>query len=111
MIFPEATFFRMPGLLPFRLGAFTIACATRTPVQPVVITGTRSILRGGQWLPHRGDVAVEVLEPMAPCGHDFSDAIRLRDRVREEILRHCGEPDMAAKQVVFPKETNGSTGT
>ena len=43
VFFPEATFFRMPGLLSFRLGAFTIACATQTPVLPVAISGTRSI--------------------------------------------------------------------
>ena len=49
VIFPEATFLRMPGMLPFRLGAFDIASATRTPLLPVVLRGTRSILRGGQW--------------------------------------------------------------
>jgi hypothetical protein len=25
---------------------------------------------------------------------DWSAAVRLRDRVRAEILKHCGEPDL-----------------
>ncbi|MGI9465262.1 MAG: 1-acyl-sn-glycerol-3-phosphate acyltransferase, partial [Aestuariivirgaceae bacterium] len=106
VVFPEATFFRMPGLLQFRLGAFTIACATDTLVLPIAVNGTRSILRGGQWFPRRGAVRVEVLEPVVPHGHDFSAAVDLRDRVRSEVLAHCGEPDMAAKEVVFTGDGN-----
>lgn len=104
VIFPEATFFRMPGLLPFRMGAFTIASATNTPVLPVVLSGTRSILRGGQWFPRRGAVEVEVLEPAEAEGRDFTAAVSLRDRVRAQFLAHCGQPDLAAKDVVFAKE-------
>lgn len=104
VFFPEATFFRMPGLLPFRLGAFTIACATETPVLPIAIGGTRSILRGGQWFPRRGGVKVEVLKPVEPSGHDFAAAVHLRDQVRSKILAHTGEPDLAEREVVFPSE-------
>ena len=104
VVFPEATFFRMPGLLPFRLGAFSIACAAGADVRPIAIRGTRSILRGEQWFPRRGGVNVEVLEPVEPGGQDFAAAIKLRDRVRQAILAHCGEPDMAAQEVVFPKD-------
>jgi len=34
--------------------------------------------------------------PVAPDGDDWNAAVRLRDRVRADILRHCGEPDLAA---------------
>jgi len=101
VVFPEATFFRMPGLLQFRLGAFAIACDTKTPVLPIAITGTRSILRGDQWFPRRGSVGVEVLEPVVPGGDDFTATIKLRDEVRAGILAHCNEPDMAETEVVF----------
>ncbi|MEM1049952.1 MAG: AMP-binding protein [Pseudomonadota bacterium] len=104
VFFPEATFFRMPGLLPFRLGAFTVACAADAPVVPVVIRGTRSILRGEQWFPRRGAVEIEVLEPLTPGGADFAAAIDLRDRTRAQILAHCGEPDAAARTVSFQKD-------
>lgn len=101
VVFPEATFFRMPGLLQFRLGAFAIACGTETLVLPIAISGTRSILRGGQWFPRRGAVKVEVLAPVVPCGHDFTSTIKLRDEVRAGILAHCDEPDMAETEVIF----------
>ena len=102
--FPEATFFRTPGLLPFRLGAFSVACAAGAAVLPIAISGTRSILRGEQWFPRRGSVSVNVLEPLAPAGQDFAAAIALRDKARSLILAHCGEPAMAERVVVFAKE-------
>jgi 1-acyl-sn-glycerol-3-phosphate acyltransferase len=101
VFFPEATFLRTPGLLPFRLGAFAIACAADTPILPIVLNGTRSILRGEQWFPRRGAVTVEVLEQEACGGQDFEAVVRLRDRVRDKILAKCGEPDLAEKLVVF----------
>lgn len=94
IFFPEGTFKRMPGLLPFRLGAFVVAVQGGIPVIPVVIRGTRSILREGSWLPRRGSIAVEIGSPVMPDGADWSAAIRLRDRVREEMLCQCGEPDL-----------------
>src|SRR5262249_22506052 len=43
MIFPEGTFVRRPGLLPFRLGAFRAAVDAGQPVIPVGIAGTRHV--------------------------------------------------------------------
>ena len=53
VFFPEGTFTRAPGLLPFRLGAFVIAAQLRLHVIPVALRGTRSVLRGEQWWPRR----------------------------------------------------------
>lgn len=106
VFFPEATFYRTPGLLPFRLGAFAIACAADATVLPIAVSGTRSVLRGEQWLPRRGAVSVNVLEPMNPHGHDFTAAVRLRNRVRADILEKCGEPDLAERVVVFSENSN-----
>ena len=93
---PEGTFTRAPGLLPFRLGAFVIAARQNLKVLPVTLQGTRSILRGGHWLPRRGAVSVRVGSLVVPDGNDFAAAVRLRDQVRAEILENCGEPDAAA---------------
>lgn len=93
VIFPEGTFLRAPGLLPFKLGAFTTAVEAQVPVLPLAINGTRSILRGDQWFPRRGRVEVIAGEPIAPDGKDFSAAVRLRDRTRREMLRHSAEPE------------------
>ncbi|NNJ73767.1 MAG: 1-acyl-sn-glycerol-3-phosphate acyltransferase, partial [Anderseniella sp.] len=110
VIFPEATFYRMPGLLPFRLGAFSISCAIASPVLPVVIRGTRSILRGQQWFPRRGDVTIKVLDPQMPGGTDFSAAAELKERVRAAMLASSGEPDMAGNDnVVRQRKDDGQT--
>jgi 1-acyl-sn-glycerol-3-phosphate acyltransferase len=93
---PEGTFTRAPGLLPFRLGAFVIAARQNLKVLPVTLTGTRSILRSDQWFPRRGVVSLRVGSLVSADGPDFHAAIRLRDRVRAEILANCGEPDAIA---------------
>jgi 1-acyl-sn-glycerol-3-phosphate acyltransferase len=95
VFFPEGTFTRTPGLLPFHMGAFVAAAEADVPLVPVAIRGTRSILRSDQWFPRRGTISVTIGAPLAPEGTDWSAAIKLRDAARAEILRHCGEPDLA----------------
>ncbi len=101
LFFAEGTLTRMPGLLPFRLGAFMIAAQAGLPVIPISIRGTRSVLRGEQWFPRRGAVSVTVGAPLRPDGGDFAAAVRLRDAARAEILRQCGEPDLAEEHIIF----------
>jgi 1-acyl-sn-glycerol-3-phosphate acyltransferase len=101
VFFPEGTFRRQPGLLPFHLGAFQAAVEAGAPMVPVVIRGTRSILRDGQWLPRRGRVSVHVSVPMAPDGPGWNAALALRERVRAEMLRHYGEPDLIDQPVLL----------
>jgi 1-acyl-sn-glycerol-3-phosphate acyltransferase len=102
LVFPEGTFTRMPGLLEFRMGAFTAAAEAGLPVVPVTLRGTRSILRDGQWLPGRAPVHVEIAPPFHPdAGNSFEAALRLRDRARSEILRRCGEPDLAGERTIL----------
>jgi 1-acyl-sn-glycerol-3-phosphate acyltransferase len=93
--FPEGTFRRMPGLLPFRMGAFVVAAQAGAPVVPLALRGTRSILREGHWLPRRGALHVTVSAPIAPQGDDWDAAIALRDAARLEILHNVREPDLA----------------
>jgi len=38
-----------------------------------------------------------VSSPIHPKGTDWNAALELRDATRAEILRHCGEPDLAGK--------------
>ncbi|NJN46210.1 MAG: AMP-binding protein [Candidatus Competibacteraceae bacterium] len=94
VFFPEGTFRRMPGLQPFRMGAFVVAAQTAVPVVPVTIRGTRSLLRAHSWFPRRGSVQVVIGEPIAPTGQDWQAAVQLRDAARAVILHHCGEPDL-----------------
>lgn len=95
LFFAEGTLQRMTGLLPFQLGAFAVAVQAQAAVLPLTIRGTRNKLRGGSWFPRRGSVSVRISAPVVPEGHDWTAMLRLRDQVRAEILRHCGEPDLA----------------
>jgi 1-acyl-sn-glycerol-3-phosphate acyltransferase len=99
--FPEGTFMRMPGLLPFRMGAFETAARVGVPVVPIVIRGTRSILRAGSWFPRHGSISVTIgspIHPESPPADQDKDtwavALQLRDTTRQWILMHCGEPDL-----------------
>jgi len=94
--FPEGTFTRMPGLLPFRMGAFVAAAQAAAPVVPVTIRGTRSILRAGSWFPRRGRLEVIIESPIRPEGEDWAAAVRLRDATRAAILRQSEEPDLGS---------------
>jgi 1-acyl-sn-glycerol-3-phosphate acyltransferase len=94
----------MPGLLEFRMGAFVVAAETGTPVIPVTITGTRSVLRGGQWFPRRGHIKVHIGKALRADGTDFDAALRLRDAARAAILKRCGEPDLAHERVSLTAE-------
>jgi 1-acyl-sn-glycerol-3-phosphate acyltransferase len=104
IVFPEGTFRRMPGLLPFRMGAFVIAAQAGAPLLPVVLRGTRSALREGQWLFRRTMISVTFCAPIVPQGSDWNAAIDLRDQARAEILRLCGEPDLNEETVLPPKQ-------
>lgn len=108
MTFPEGTLVRAPGLLPFHMGPFVVAAKAGAPVIPVVIRGTRSILRSGSWFPRRGTVTIRVLEPLNPEGEDWKSAVRLRDRAREVMLEHVGEPDLGHEKP--PAIGSGLTG-
>ncbi|MBW8878456.1 MAG: AMP-binding protein [Acidobacteria bacterium] len=94
-IFPEGTFRRYPGLLPFRMGTFAVAVDAGVPVVPVVLRGTRPILRAGERLLRRGEVTVIVAPPVHPEGTGWHAGIKLRDQVRKAMLERYGEPDLA----------------
>mgnify|MGYP001589760637 CR=1 FL=1 len=98
IFFAEGTFTRTAGLLPFRMGAFVVAAQTRVPLVPVTIRGARSVLRDGTWFARRGAIVVTVAPPLLPQGSDWNAAVALRDAARAEILRRCGEPDLAPRQ-------------
>jgi acyl carrier protein len=94
VFFPEGTFTRRSGLSEFFLGAFKVASDAGLTVFPGAIRGTRTMLRGDQWLPRRSPVSIDIAEPIRPAGNDFAAVLRLRDAAREAILSRCGEPDL-----------------
>ena len=95
IFFPEGTFQNQPGLLPFRMGAFTIAASSGLPVIPLTLTGTRKLLRGEEHRPHYSTLQVRVSAPLSAVGEDWQAALQLRDAARREILAGLAEPDVA----------------
>jgi 1-acyl-sn-glycerol-3-phosphate acyltransferase len=90
-VFPEGTFVRRPGLLPFRLGAFKAAVEAGCPIVSVAIRGTRHVLPADTWLPRPGRVHVTIGAPLQPAGDGWRELVRLRDLARAEIARMSNE--------------------
>jgi 1-acyl-sn-glycerol-3-phosphate acyltransferase len=91
VLFPEGTFARATGLLPFKLGAFQLAAEAGAPVVPVALVGLRRLLRDGTWIPRRVPVAVQVADPLNPAG-TFSELAQVREEAAEILARLSGEP-------------------
>jgi 1-acyl-sn-glycerol-3-phosphate acyltransferase len=90
LAFPEGTFVREPGLLPFHLGAFAAAVEAGVPTLPLALRGTREILAyPWQRWPRHGALALDIAPPIAvPDAADgFAAAVRLRDGARWLIVR------------------------
>ena len=105
VFFPEGTFHRMPGLLPFQLGAFEAAVAGGVPMFPIAIAGTRHVLRGDEFYPRRHAVSIDFLEPIPSPDVDdessrWSAAVALRESARERMLAALAEPDLIARNVL-----------
>jgi 1-acyl-sn-glycerol-3-phosphate acyltransferase len=90
MIFPEGTFVRAPGLLPFRLGAFRAAVDPGQPIGPIAIAGTRHVLPDGRWLFRRGPIIVTICPPLTPQARGWPEMVRLRDRAVAVIAQRGG---------------------
>jgi 1-acyl-sn-glycerol-3-phosphate acyltransferase len=93
-VFPEGTFWREPGLLPFHMGAFLAAAATGASVVPVAICGTRTMLPDGTALPRSAPLEVIIGEPLIPEDPSWRAAVKLRRMSRMRILAHVVEPDL-----------------
>jgi len=91
-IFPEGTFTYATGLRPFKLGAFSLATETSTPICPIAIAGTRAILRGDTFFPWPGKIRITVGAPIIPKGNDWNEVIKLHSATRSHIAKYCGEP-------------------
>jgi 1-acyl-sn-glycerol-3-phosphate acyltransferase len=91
-LFAEGTFTYAAGLRPFKLGAFKAAAEAGVPVFPVAMRGTRAMLRDGSVLLRPGVISIRIGEPVMPEGAGWESIVSLRDRVRAEIAKHCGEP-------------------
>lgn len=73
-----------------------IAAETGTPLVPVTLNGTRSLLRDGAWLPQRGDVRVTISAAIKPAGPGWDHALELRDAARKAMAASLAETTLDA---------------
>ncbi len=92
--FPEGTMSRVPGLHPFRMGAFMIAADAQVPVVPVAIKGTGEVLRGDRRFPRHHPIEVVVSAPLISDRTGWPGAVELRDAARAALLATSGEADL-----------------
>jgi 1-acyl-sn-glycerol-3-phosphate acyltransferase len=95
--FVEGTIRRMPGLYPFHMGAFLVAADTNREVVPITIRGTRAKLRSESWFPRPGQVHLFIGPRLQGEGPGWESALALRNRARQQMLLHCGEPDVGGE--------------
>lgn len=95
MIFPEGTRSTTADLLPFKDGAFRLAIDAGVPILPLVVHGTRTVLRKHDWRFGRSVASVRVLEPVETTGLAPTDVPALKDRVRRMIVD--GRASLAAE--------------
>jgi 1-acyl-sn-glycerol-3-phosphate acyltransferase len=96
--FPEGTFTDQVGMHRFHVGAFVAAARAGLPVVPAAIFGARAVLPCNAWLPRRGPIEVEILQPLAapPASAERVAALGLKEAARAAILARLGEPDLEA---------------
>jgi 1-acyl-sn-glycerol-3-phosphate acyltransferase len=85
LIFPEGTRSMDGELLPFKEGAFRLACDANCPVFPVAVSGTGdAIPKHGFFFRDRMKALVKVLDPLHPAQFG-NDPTALRDATRAAI--------------------------
>lgn len=91
MMFPEGTRSLDGKMLPFRLGAFTLAKDAGVPVVPIVLDGTLEALPKDGVLRNSGihHVRVRIGKPIPST--DYPDAEALREAVRERMSATLAE--------------------
>jgi 1-acyl-sn-glycerol-3-phosphate acyltransferase len=91
VFFPEGGLSPDLGLRRFQLGAFIVAGDVGSPVAPLAIAGTRSVLPPGARLPRRCDVELRFAEPLGPPQSGWRGARESARQARAEIEALLGD--------------------
>jgi 1-acyl-sn-glycerol-3-phosphate acyltransferase len=90
LVFPEETYSRENGLLPFQRGGFLLALKTGLPILPVGVAGTKEALPPGRRVITPTTLTVRFGEPIPTAGLAVSSRQNLSDRTRLVIADLAG---------------------
>lgn len=94
IMFPEGTRSPSGELTRFKKGAFVMAIKSQVPVVPVAVTGTRAIMRKGDWVIEPGTATIRVGRPISTEGLTLRDRNRLTREAHEAVARLMnGKPE------------------
>ncbi len=92
MMFPEGTRTMDGRVRQFNDGAFHLAISARVPILPLVIEGSRGCIPKNSWkFGAPSDIFLRILPAVDTNAMTIDDVPRLRDTVREAILRQIAE--------------------
>jgi 1-acyl-sn-glycerol-3-phosphate acyltransferase len=84
MLFPEGTRSRNGELLKFKNGAFMLAKELNIPIQPILISGTRDIIKPDTFITSlSGSMTASIMKQFLP--EDFNSVDEFRDAVYESM--------------------------
>ena len=87
MIFPEGTRSRDGSIQQFKKGGFVMAIQSGVPIIPVILKGTWPIMAKNSLRINRGDVEMEIAEPIDTTGYSMKTKAELMDKVRTVICQ------------------------
>ena len=90
-IFPEGTFVRAPGVMPFRLGAFQVAVEKGVPVVPIALRGHARRVAGRDVAAAARPLSVTIGMARWPAAAGWAETVRLREEARQWIADQAGE--------------------
>ena len=91
LIFPEGTRSVDGQLLPFKRGGFHLALKSECNVVPVSIIDSRLIAPKGSLRIKKGNVIMNIGEPIPVKGYSRKDMVQLMDRVRDAMINQMKE--------------------
>lgn len=100
-------------LRTFKKGPFVLAIDAGAPIVPVLIYGSREVIRRGSMLVHPGKVDVHLLEPVSVEGYDYDGrdelAEKVRSRIAEALATHYGIESPPQRGTPVASGANSST--
>ena len=90
VFFAEGTRCSDGVLHPFKKGPFVIAIEGGVPIVPVSLVGSRLIMPKGSFQIRPGHITVRIGEPITVEGMVHDDRDRLRNTVRDAVVRLRG---------------------